>query len=205
MSTMEGLIWKDIRMLAFYCRRYLLIALPISVIFFLTGQESIAMVYHVIVVSGMITTLMSYDEKSGWNQYCGTLPCKAGQLVGAKYIMLLLLQVVLLGILAAALVGKNLYTGRPSFEGSGIFPLLFGMSVGMMSLILPFLFRLGIEKGRMAYYLVFLVSCALSGALVMVSQEVKVPTGGILGVGLVVLYLGSWYVSTRWYESKEEK
>ena len=57
----------------------------------------------------------------------------------------------------------------------------------------------------MAYYLVFLVSCALSGALVMIFQEVKVPTGWILGVGLVVLYLMSWYLSTRWYESKEEK
>lgn len=205
MSTMEGLIWKDIRMLLFYCRRYLLIALPISVIFFLTEQTSMAMIYHVIVVSGMITTLMSYDEKGGWNLYCGTLPCTARQVVGAKYIMVLLLQLVLLGILAVALAGKNLCTGRPCLEGGEIFILMFGVPVGMMSLILPFLFRLGIEKGRMAYYLTFLVSCALGGALVVGFREVKIPAGWILGLGAVVLCLVSWCVSALWYESKEEK
>ena len=144
---MKGLLLKDYRMTLYYCRRYFLIALIFSGVFLGTGQTGVAVPYHTIVVAGIITTLLSYDERSGWDQYVSTLPCTRGQVVGSKYLMTLALQPALLGVQALVLMARNLSLGNPLLEGWEVLLLMLGVSMALVAIILPCLFWRGVERG----------------------------------------------------------
>lgn len=202
---MTGLLMKDIRMAFFYCRRYFMIAVPFSAIFLATGQAGAVLAYHTIVISSIVSTLMSYDERTGWDQYCRTLPCSRGQLVGVKYLMVLLLQLVLLGLMSLVLGVKNLYLGRPVAQDWEILPLMLGISLGMTAAILPFLFWMGVEKGRMAYYAAFVVACMVGVPLLGMWGEIARPGWWILALAVLAGFALSWRISLRLYGKKTGK
>ena len=83
------------------------------------------------------------------------------------------------------------------------------MSLLASSITLPFMFKFGVEKGRMAYYIMIGVVCAgsiissnlLSGG---VQSEIKanglLPVICIIGIGVYAL---SWYLSIVFYKRRE--
>ena len=63
------------------------------------------MTFYPCILAGIVpTTLLAYDEQSRWNAYSDTLACTRAQVVSAKYVTGLLLEVgMILLSLAASL------------------------------------------------------------------------------------------------------
>ena len=77
------------------------------------------------------------------------------------------------------------------------------------SICLPFVFKLGVEKGRTAYYIMIGFAC---GASVVASSILRGPIGteirpnltlaifAAVGIGI---YIFSWYISIVFYKKRE--
>lgn len=89
---MKGLLYKDWLMLKKYCRVYLLVLIVFLVVS-VSAEESIFFSVYLMVLSSVLgVTLVSYDEKSGWERYCDTLPCPRELRVNEKYVFSLILM-----------------------------------------------------------------------------------------------------------------
>ena len=209
---MKGLILKDLYMAAKYCRAYLLIiAVFISVSFF--GNYVFLFIFYPCLLAGMVPmTLLSYDERCGWTEYCWTMPITAVQIVSAKYLIGLIFYfctLILSGIVQAVRLNLN-----------GIFQLSDYLSFLAMLVImscvatagtLPFMFRFGVEKGRIAYYFTIALVCGGSVAASNVfnlNSENSVSLNGafpILCAVAVAIYALSWYLSIVFYKKRISK
>ncbi len=209
---MKGLLLKDIYMAVKYCRVYFLIAVVFAVAFVWSDNFFLA-VYPVFLVGALSVNLLSYDEKCKWSLYAGTFPYTRTQLVSVKYIVTLLalgLSVLLMGLGFAA----HMFVAD-DFQLSELltfFGLLLSMGLASPSLMLPVIFRFGVEKGRIAYYGVLVFFCAAVGAVGAFSNDV-----GFLDISVVqsteilltaaligaILFAGSWLLSVRIYAKRE--
>lgn len=209
---MKGLLLKDIYMAVKYCRVYFLIAVVFAVTFVWSDNFFLA-VYPVFLVGALSVNLLSYDEKCKWSLYAGTFPYTRTQLVSVKYIVTLLalgLSVLLIGLGFAAhmLVADDFQLS----ELLTFFGLLLSMGLASPSLMLPIIFRFGVEKGRIAYYGVLVFFCAAVGAIgafgkdvgaldISVVQSAEILLAAVL-IG-AILFAGSWLLSIRIYAKRE--
>ena len=209
---MKGLFLKDFYMMKKYCRYYLLIMLIFLLVSVFSDNNFFFILYPVILSSMIPVTLISYDEKSKWNFYADTLPVSRKQLVSVKYMMMLILLgtgILLIGVIQ---FGRMLYFQNFSVETlvllTGILLIAGTLS---SSLLLPVIFKMGVEKGRLAYYLVLGVICAVfAGMGVLTSKESvqnvflpSVKTVWIIAGGAVLLFIFSWFLSVRFYQKRE--
>ena len=209
---MKGLFLKDFYMMKKYCRSYLLIMLIFLLVSVFSDNNFFFILYPVILSSMIPVTLISYDEKSKWNFYADTLPVSRKQLVSVKYMMMLILLgtgILLIGVIQ---FGRMLYFQNFSVETlvllTGILLIAGTLS---SSLLLPVIFKMGVEKGRLAYYLVLGVICAVfAGMGVLTSKESvqnvflpSVKTVWIIAGGAVLLFIFSWFLSVRFYQKRE--
>lgn len=160
---MKGLLLKDFYMMTKYYKSILLI-MVIFIAVSLSGSNNLFFIFYPCLLSGVIPiTLLSYDERSKWNEYCGTLPYKKSQLVSAKYLIGLFVQIsvlILSGIVQAI---------RMNIDGVFILnnylvlmAMLLIVSCVSASVFLPFMFKLGVEKGRIVYYVMIILVSATS-------------------------------------------
>ena len=206
---MKGLILKDIYMAAKYCRAYALIAvvfLGMSVV----NSENTFLLFYPCLLCGMIpVNLLAYDERSKWLQYSATLPYSKAQIVSAKYLIGLMAQ---LTVLAATLIAQTvrMYLNG-CFSLSGLL-LLLGttllLSAFASSIAMPFMFLWGVEKGRIAYY----VMVGIVSAAAFVINDLPMAPGGteetvlltpLLCLVSAVLYGLSWYLSIKSFAKRE--
>lgn len=206
---MKGLLLKDWYMMKAYCRIYpaiLAIFLAIS----LFGEENLFFAFYPCMLCGMLpVNLIAYDEKSRWAQYSGTLPCTRAQLVSVKYLICLFAQgaVLLLSGLAHG-VRMALHGGFHGGEYAAFLLALVVVAALTSSVPLPFIFKFGVEKGRIAYYLMIGVVCALSAvAGDLLAGGLSSVLGGMglgaLAVAAVAAHLLSWRLSITFYQTRE--
>ena len=207
---MRGLLLKDFYMMKRYCRSYLLIAIVFSVIS-LVGKDNMFFVFYPCLLCGMIpVSLLSYDERSRWLQYSESLPYTKEQIVSCKYLIGLLVQVVMLIVTAILQAVKMNMTGTFDWKDFIVLMLLVMVMAAITSSIsLPFMFKLGVEKGRAAYYVMVGVVCVGS----IIFSNLFLSEGGTeieLSVGLFLLclvgiglYALSWYLSVLFYKRRE--
>ena len=160
---------------------------------------------------GMIpVNLLAYDERSRWMQYSGTLPYTKTQIVSGKYLIGLLAQ---LAVLVATGIGQAV---KMSLAGGFVFGdfavlmlLMLTVSTLSSSICLPFVFKLGVEKGRTAYYVMIGFVC---GASVLASSflrgqfSTEIQPNGVLAALTVVgigVYILSWYLSIVFFKKRE--
>ena len=208
---MKGLLLKDFYMTIKYCRAYLLIMAAFIACSFFSDSNFFLVVYP-FVISGMIpVALLGYDERSKWNEYCAALPYSKGQIVSAKYLIGLVLQVGLLVLSGISRAVRMNATGTFTWDGYlSLMALMLIVSCVSGAMVLPFMFKFGVEKGRIAYYVMIGLVCGGS-ALVSVSFADRLShtlPGGklllyILSAGSAVLYGLSWYASVVFYQKRE--
>ena len=198
---MKGLLLKDLYMLRAYCKSYVLV-----VVVFLGASfigENTFFIYYPCLLCGMIpVNLLAYDEKSRFLQYSAALPVSKRTFVSEKYLMGLFSQAAVL--LLTGLVRS--IGGAP--EGFLVMMLsLLLVSMLASSIPLPLIFRNGVEKGRIAYYVMIGIVC---GAGILFSEMFKVKSTHLSGIvfallaGLgICLYGFSWYLSVKFYERRE--
>lgn len=209
---MKGLLLKDFYMTVKYCRTYLLIGIVFIAVSF-AGAESQNMffVFYPCLLCGMIpVNLLAYDERSRWLEYSGTLPYTKAQLVSAKYLVGVIVQgVMLLAVGIAQAVRMNLAGSFRLGEYGMIMALIFAMATITSSISLPFMFRWGVEKGRIAYYCMIGFVCAAGylGSVFFTESRKVTAAGSLVPWAMILLgtaiYAASWLASIALYQKRE--
>lgn len=205
---MLGLLLKDIYLM----RKYLKMHFVISVIFIASSffSDNIMFAALPIMLAGSIPiTLLAYDERDRWLEYCGSLPCSRAQIVSAKYLLGLAAQTVTSFVVYFALAVK----------GSGDWVLLTVLAIFIMSLVtpmicMPFALKYGTEKGRVAFYFsiavvtgLILFTAQFAGGGAFDFTDVMRSTSYLPMVymfGISTLYVLSWIESILIYNKKEK-
>ena len=207
---MEGLILKDWYMMKKYCRAYLLIAV-VFIAVSLFSNDNMFFVFYPCLLCGMIpVNLLGYDERSRWMQYSGTLPYTKTQIVSGKYLIGLLSQITILVATGVAQAAKMLIAHNFELGDFAVLMLLMLIvSTLTSSICLPFVFKLGVEKGRTAYYVMIgfvcgasvLASSILRGQLVSeIQPNLILALIALVGIGAYIL---SWYLSVVFFRKRE--
>ena len=203
---MKGLLRKDLFMILKYGRT-LLIMCVIFLAMSIVAEENFFFIVYPVLLGGVLpVTLLSYDERFGWNRYCDALPITRKQVVDERYLMSLLsffvLYVLTLAVQAAVLLPKG--RGEDLLELAGLLP-----SLGLVApaLMLPITLRWGVEKGRIIYY--FIIGLIVAAGLIF-SSDIMGPGRAIGRWGAaavllvsVIFFAGSWLLSVKLYEKRE--
>lgn len=201
---MKGLLLKDFYTLIKQLKFFLLIILFMALIPN-TSMAPFAIIYAVM----LPVSILGYDERSKWDRYAAMLPYSRKNIVLSKYVIgyLGLTMSSLLTITAKVVYdhvkGNTLEPGYFYEIGALVcFALLF------LSINLPFMYKFGVEKGRLAF--LALTAVMVFGIMFLADRIEK---GSILGsfdgieyiVPLVVILANviSILVSIRIYEKKE--
>ena len=207
---MKGLLLKDFYMMKKYCRAYLLIAVVFIVVSFFT-VENLFMTFYPCLLCGMIpVNLLAYDERSHWMEFSGTLPYTKAQIVSGKYLIGLMTQVALLVVTGIAQGIRMALNGTFALQDFAVLMLLMlCVSTVASSITMPFVFKLGVEKGRIAYYVMVGVVCG--GSVVASSifkghmqseMHVNAPLT-VVALVCIGIYALSWYLSIVCYQKRE--
>ena len=206
---MKGLLLKDVYMIKAYCKSYVLMTVVFMAASFFGGNTFF--IYYPCLLCGMIpVNLLAYDEQSRFMQYSVSLPVSRAQFVSEKYLVGLVSQ-------AAVLIATGIVQGI-RMSVNGIFELN-EFAVIMLSLMLvsmlasaipmPLVFRNGVEKGRLAYYVMIGIVCG-SGVLfskIFTNHLLNDLPAGIIFTALMILgivaYVLSWYLSVVFYKKRE--
>lgn len=207
---MKGLLLKDWYMMKKYCRSYLVIA-ALFIAVSLVNADNMFFLFYPCMFCGMIPdNLLAYDERSRWTQYSATLPYTRAQLVSAKYIIGLLTQVSVLVLAGISQGVKMAVSGAFVLSDFMVLMLLLlTVSTVTSSISLPFFFKLGVEKGRTAYYAMIGFVCGasvLASSLLNAQPETEIQPNLLLVVLALVglgVYALSWYLSVVFYRKRE--
>ena len=207
---MKGLLLKDLYMIKKYCKAYLFIVIVFIAVSF-AGSENLFFIFYPCMICGMIpVNLLGYDERSRWLQYSETMPYTKGQIVSGKYLIGLGTQVSVLLVTGISQAIRMSISGT-FILGEYLVLMMFLLIMTLLasSITLPFMFKLGVEKGRMAYYIMIGIVCAgsvISSNLLSGGFQAEIKLNGILpiiclvGIGIYVL---SWYLSIVFYKKRE--
>ncbi len=208
---MVGLMLKDLLTM----RRYLKSLLGVCVLLGATGfiLKSPSYVSGVGGVTSFLVCMVSfsYDENCKWDAYGLTLPVTRKTCVQAKY--LLSLAMVVLGAVVSALIAGGIMAYWETIDWMELLSLVGSTTVTgivIISLMIPCIYKLGVERSRLAIMVVFLVPMGVF--LWYLGSGLALPTlapwiGKLLPVLLALLLLlllwGSYLVSRRIYGKKE--
>ena len=202
---MKGLLWKDYFIVKKYCKIILLMV----VIFAAAGARdpgnSFFLLYPVILTSVIPVTLISYDEKSKWTLYADVLPCSRATAVSTKYIAVCISLIICLAATEGAQIIRMAV--RHSWDAVLLLQICFlfvTVGLALPGLMLPAIFRLGTEKGRILYYISIGVICAASGILTVNRTEIShTQPLWIAALGAAALFVCSWLLAIRLYQGRE--
>ena len=209
---MKGLLLKDFYMAAKYCRTYILIGVVFIAVFFAgSNSENMFFVFYPCLLCGMIpVNLLAYDERSRWLEYSGTLPYTKAQIVSGKYLIGIIVQgAMLLAVGLSQAVRMNLAGTFRLGEFALFMTIIFAMATITSSITLPFMFRWGVERGRIAYYCMIGFVCAagyLGSVFFTGGTRLAVSQGAlmvILTLAGIAVYAASWLASIALYRKRE--
>lgn len=205
---MKGLLLKEFYLTVKHCRALLLIAVVFLGISFAGDENIFFIVYPTLITSMIPMTLISYDERDRWTQYSAVLPYSRGQLVSAKYLIGLLFTIIMALFTILALVLKMVLLSAISLYEIGVIGIVL-LVMGLIgpTFLLPFVFRFGVEKGRILYYVMIALICACGAAAATAGNQVQLSSqkGQLAFVvfAAILLYALSWYLSVRVYQKRE--
>lgn len=201
---MKGLLLKDWYMMVRYCKAWVVILVVMIGASAFSDNPFLFLMYPVMLAGLTAVTLIAYDERSGWSALSRAMPYSAAQLVSVKYLVVLLLLAAAAVIAAAAQLLRP-YLGAGSADNlPGVLGMLLSAGLFVPAVLLPFVFRFGVEKGRILYMVVF---GALAGCMVSLSMSVEempqlTAENAVSALALPVcalLYALSWLLSIRLY------
>ncbi len=147
---------------------------------------------------------MAYDEKANFYKYSLTMPVSRTDIVASKYLLSLICA--LFSIVISAAIGAVL-SKNPT---ESILTSVTSMSIGitLAALILPFIFKLGVEKGRLIMIVLFLVPTAVimffsNTTIKPPSEEVVMQWMHLSPVIALAVIAISFFISTRIFNSLE--
>ena len=201
---MKALIIKDTYVIWRQMKYFLILILIFSAL-----PSGFNNAFAVIYTSMLPYTALAYDERSKWDQLAAMMPYSTRDVVLGKYVFGWLCiggAAVLSGLLQMAL---SLVVDRVFLPGVMVLSVL--GAVCILAISLPLMFRMGVEKGRLAMFLVIFLVCGAAGAIAHIAESVGSGTvfafqGPVLGVTLLaalVLTAVSVPLSMRFYTKRQ--
>lgn len=204
---MKALLLKDFYVITKQMKVFLLLIILFS---FMPGFSMAT--FAVCYAAALPFTAMAYDDRSKWNSLSRMLPYTETATVMSKYI---LGYFTMLGAAVIALLGggvKTVFFHTGTLSGT-LQEIGAGLLLGLvfLSVELPFVYRFGIEKGR----LVFLGLCAVLGGCVgaylgMSGDGVSIFTSisltlllTLVCVAVAAIHLLSIFLSIHFYKSRK--
>ena len=215
---MTGLILKDLLILRKTLRSYLfMLIVYVGIAFTGVWSADIVGVLLVVMVVMLPMNVFAYDKQAKWDTYGLALPVGRTKTVAARYLCVLLLCLLSVGL--TAILGVMLYAAGRVEE-----PVEFLVScsvMGLMSVLvnammLPILYKFGPERARIMFF-------GVMGVIVLAGVVFLIPLGGLdwlksldaplleqaaalpaaaTAAGLVLLAL-SFLLSRHFYGSKD--
>jgi ABC-2 type transport system permease protein len=151
---MKGLIIKDFFVLKKQAK--VLLALLVFYLVYAVATKDISMLAMITLLCVMLPiTTMAYDEKNKWDKYVLSMPIPRNTLVLSKYLFGIMLD--LAGIIIVALISMLMiyFSNETKITEVLVMSVVFG-AVGLvfLAIMLPILFKFGVEKGRILMMLV---------------------------------------------------
>lgn len=204
---MKGLLLKDFYLIVKYCGAQLF-AIVLFAGVSLFYDNSLFRVYPGLFAAMIPVMLYSYDEREKWCSYSQTLPISKVQYVSEKYLLglaVVFVMAIVMGVVQG--FGKAASFPEPVSTAFTMAELLLAGLVSL-SFLLPFLFKFGAEKGRIAYMIVIGAVCALVVmgesmapiSFTVIVSRLNLPLILILAAAL---YLISWLLSENFYQKRE--
>ena len=201
---MKALIIKDTYVIWRQMKYFLILILIFSAL-----PSGFNNAFAVIYTSMLPYTALAYDERSKWDQLAAMMPYSTRDAVLSKYVfgwLCIGAAAVLSGLLQMAL---SLVVDRVFLPGVMVLSVL--GAVCILAISLPLMFRMGVEKGRLAMFLVIFLVCGAAGAIAHIAESVGSGTvfafqGPVLGVTLLaalVLTAVSVPLSMRFYAKRQ--
>lgn len=209
---MKGLLFKDCYVVSEFVRLLALMAVVfIASMMAIDGFSGIGAMISLLVVSLVISSF-SYDDLAHWDSFAATLPVSRRKLVASKYLFLLVLCVLAIGV--NGLLSVLLVFLQPTVSFGEQF--LTGVLISMMAcvidfVLIPLIYKYGAEKSRMMMMMVIVLifgvtygGAALLKAVNISLAEITLPA---MIIGVLVLFtvsmLISWFCSVKIVEKKE--
>ena len=171
---MTGLILKDFLILRKTLRSYLfMLVVYVGIAFTGVWSADIVGVLMVVMVVMLPMNVFAYDKQAKWDTYGLALPVGRTKTVAARYVCVLLLCLLSVGL--TAILGMMLYAAGRVEE-----PVEFLVScsvTGLMAVLvnaimLPFLYKFGPERARMMFF-------GIMGGIVLLVVAALFPLGGL--------------------------
>lgn len=156
----------------------------------------------------MPITALAYDERAKWDELAAMMPYTAKAIVGSKYALGLTLVVP---VLALSVLFRLIVHSTPIVSEDTMSLLITAcLSLVLMAIDLPFMFRFGVEKGRLIY---ILLSCVFIVAGATYADKLTNTINGIgtamvttvplllLAAAVVALFI-SYLVAVRVYRAR---
>ncbi len=209
---MKGFIKKDLLFLKGSLKLYALICV-LYIIMVIQGEIDISALLPFFSMMLMFTTF-NYDAFNNWDAYATTLPKGRENIVKAKYTVTVLLALVV--SLFVLILGYLIsYFQKQPFnltESLNIILIVNGVTFLIESIMYPIVYKMGIEKARIAIFLVVFGIVIIAGACwkFIDFNNFADPShflqhyGAILFLGgaLIILAISFW-ISKKIYLKKE--
>ena len=163
---MSALILKDYYVIFRQMRIFLLLVLVFSCI-----PGAFYSTFAVVYASMLPYTALAYDERSHWDQMAAMMPYSDRDLVLSKYVFGWLFTVA--AAAATFVLQTVLAAVWPGAEGPSVPVILLSVCVAVciLDITLPMMFRFGVEKARLAMFLIIFLVCAGAGAISVIDQS----------------------------------
>ena len=172
-GAMSALLLKDYYVIFRQMKIFLLLILVFSCI-----PGTFYSTFAVVYASMLPYTALAYDERSRWDQMAAMMPYSARDVVLSKYLFSAAATFVLQTILSVIWLSD--------VEGPSIPVILLSVCVAVciLDITLPMMFRFGVEKGRLAMFLIIFLVCASAGGIATIEQS-SLDGGFYLSLSLV--------------------
>lgn len=163
---MSALLMKDFYLLWKQLKAFLVIILVFSAI-----PGGYNTVFAVAYAAMLPYSCIAYDERSKWDQLAAMMPYSDRDLVLGKYAF------GWIGVAIAAAATFVLQTVLAAVwsgaEGPSVPVILLSVCVAVciLDITLPMMFRFGVEKARLAMFLIIFLVCASAGAVSVIDQS----------------------------------
>ena len=210
---MKGLLIKDLYMAFRHCGILLVIALVFIGVSIADADNALFAFFPALFAGVVPLTVMSYDEQCKWNEYADGLPYSRAQMVSVKYILGLLCFVPLCILSVAGFMLRAAVLQQPveAAQLCADAALLFAVNLLFPACTLPFFFRFGANKGRIAYYAVigaffaFVAALGISSFGAPAAEPIAIPAyAAYIFLGCAALLFAiSWLLSVWFYRKRE--
>lgn len=206
---MKGLIIKDLLNLKKYSKSVVGIFLFLTVYSIMLKDTLFLTVMIPLYFTMMIITSFTCDDMTKWDSYALSMPITRKEMVSSKYLLALILQVIGTGIsIVITIIISSILVDMIERDQIKILAAIIGIVILFVSILLPLIYKFGVEKSRiiiLAVYSIPMVLVVLLGkaGLTPPTEEQIMSVIYLFPIILILAIAASFMISCKIYMDKD--